>query len=79
MRDAESLPEDFIENLHKQIGINVKEERGSSLESPQRSKNFNAEELNPSKQDTTKSLDVLPNFRNIGGVQGPKVSFGEED
>ena len=27
MRDVESLPEDFSENLHKNIGLNVKRER----------------------------------------------------
>jgi ribosome-binding protein aMBF1 (putative translation factor) len=27
MRDAESLPKDFIENLYRTIGLNVKKER----------------------------------------------------
>jgi len=28
MRDAEWLPKDFVDNLHKTIGLNVKKERG---------------------------------------------------
>lgn len=27
MRDTESLPENFVDNLHKNIGLNVKAER----------------------------------------------------